>query len=164
MKIPDHLHVNHVARCADRLLATCFADGTLRDLRSFEIVARLDGHFLHDGVVHGEALWLTSIDGGVIELDRSTLRQRRRMEVFAAGHYGWCRGLSVTDEHLAVGLTEVRRGRLPRHRWADLDPAGSETSVLLLDRQHGRLLARVDLTDPTRHAKIYSVLPMEEAP
>ena len=160
LKVPDHLHVNHVARLGGRLLATCFADGALRDLAGFDVAARLDGHFLHDGVVHGDALWLTAIDGSVIELDAVTLGERRRIDAFAAGHHGWCRGLAVTNEHLAVGLTEVRRGRLPRHRWADREPDGSETSVLLLDRQGGRLLSRVDLTDEARHAKLYSILPI----
>ncbi len=161
LKVPDHLHVNHVARLGGRLLATCFADGALRDLAGFDVAARLDGHFLHDGIAHRDAFWLTAIHGSVIELDAGTLRERRRIDAFATGHHGWCRGLAVTDDHLAVGLTEVRRGRLPRHRWADRDPEGSETSVLLLDRQDGRLLARVDLTDETRHTKLYSVLPIE---
>ncbi len=97
----------------------------------------------------------------MIELDAETLRERRRIDAFATGHHGWCRGLAVTDDHLAVGLTEVRRGRLPRHRWADREPDGSETSVLLLDRHSGQLLSRVDLTDEQRHAKLYSVLPIE---
>jgi len=160
LKVPDHLHVNHVARIGGRLLATCFADGALRDLHGFDVAARLDGHFLHDGNSHGDAFWVTAIDGSVIELDAVTLRERRRIDAFATGHHGWCRGLAVTDDHLAVGLTEVRRGRLPRHRWADRDPDGSETSVLLLDRRDGRLLSRVDLTDEARHAKLYSVLPI----
>ncbi len=161
LKVPDHLHVNHVVRLGQRLLATCFADGALRDLHGFSIAAQLHGHFLHDGIVQGDAFWLTAIDGSVIELDAATLRERGRIDAFAAGHQGWCRGLAVTDDHLAVGLTEVRRGRLPRHRWADRDPEGSETSVLLLDRQDGRLLSRVDLSDEARHTKLYSVLPIE---
>ena len=161
LKIPDHLHVNHVARVGGRLLATCFADGALRDLAGFSVAARLDGHFLHDGFPQADGLWLTAIDGGVLELDAQTLRVRRRIEAFNTGHHGWCRGLAVTDDHLLVGLTEVRAGRLPRHRWAERDPAGSETSVLLLDRRDGRLLARVDLSDKERHAKLYSVLPIE---
>ncbi len=164
LKVPDHLHVNHVAFVGDRLIATCFADGTLRDLRTFEIVVRLPGAFLHDGIVHGDSLWLTAIDGTLIELDTNTLGERRRLAAFASGHYGWCRGLAVTDDHLLVGLTEVRRGRMPRHRWADRDPEGSETSVLLLDRGNGRLLARVVLTDGQRHSKLYSVLPQLESP
>lgn len=161
LKVPDHLHVNHVAQVGGRLLATCFADGALRELSGFDLAARLDGHFLHDGIVHDDAFWLTAIDGSVIELDAGTLRERRRIDAFAPGHHGWCRGLAVTDNHLAVGLTEVRRGRLPRHRWADREPDGSETSVLLLDRRDGRLLSRVELSDEVRHTKLYSVLPIE---
>lgn len=163
-KVPDYLHVNHVAFVGGRALATCFADGTLRDLRFFEAVVRVPGAFVHDGFVHGDGLWLTAIDGTIIELDADTLSERRRLPTFRTGHYGWCRGLAVTDNHLLVGLTEVRRGRLPRHRWADREPEGSETSVLLLDRADGRLLSRVDLTDPIRHSKLYSVLFAEGGP
>jgi hypothetical protein len=162
LKVPDHLHVNHVAQVGGRLIATCFADGALRDLHRFDVVARLPGHFLHDGVVRGGSLWLTSIDGGLIELDALTLRERSRIDAFATGRCGWCRGLAVTDDHLAVGLTEVRRARLPPHRWADRDPEASETSVLLLDRRDGRMLSRVDLTDPARHSKLYSIIPVED--
>lgn len=161
LKVPDHLHLNHVAMVRDRLIATCFSDGALRDLHGFDVVTRLEGHFLHDGIAQGDGFWLTDIDGSLIELDQPTLRERRRIGVFDTGHWGWCRGLAVTDHHLAVGLTEVRRGCLPRHRWADRDPEGSETSVLLLDRHDGRLLARVDLTDEVRHSKLYSVIPFE---
>ena len=163
VKVPDHFHINHVARLNDRLLATCFSDGGVRDLCGFQVAARLSGRYLHDGVAHAGSFWLTDIDGSVLELDGVTLRQLRRIDTFASGHFGWCRGLAVTDEHLVVGLTEVRRGRLPRHRWADRDPDGSETSVLLLDRRSGRLLARVDLTDEARHAKLYGILPIEAA-
>ncbi len=159
LKVPDYLHVNHVAQVGGRLLATCFTDGALRDLQGFGVATRLEGRFLHDGVTHGDAFWLTAIDGTVIELDAATLHERRHIHAFATGHHGWCRGLAVTDDHLAVGLTEVRRARLPRHRWADRDPEGSETSVILLDREDGRLLARVDLTDSGRHAKLYSIVP-----
>jgi len=159
-KVPDHLHVNHVVPHGDRLVATCFADGTLRDVHRFEVLARLDGAFPHDGELHGDAIWITTIDGGVLELDANAFAVRRRLDAFASGHHGWCRGLAVTEEHLAVGLTEVRPSRLPRHRWSDRRPQGSETSVLLLDREDGRLLARADLTDADRHTKIYSILPL----
>lgn len=160
LKVPDYLHVNHVAFLGGRAVATCFADGTLRDLSTFEVAASFPGSFLHDGILQGDSFWLTAIDGTLFELDPKTLNERRRLATFATGHHGWCRGLAVTNDHLAVGLTQVRRGRLPRHRWAEEDPEGSETSVLLLGREDGRLLARVDLTDEARHAKLYSVLPM----
>lgn len=163
-KVRDHLHVNHVASHGGRLIATCFADGSLRDLGALEIVWQRAGAFLHDGVVDGGSLWLTAIDGTVLELDVATFGVKRELRVFDTGRTGWCRGLALRGEQLlVVGLSEVRRERLPRHRWAERDPDESETSVLLLDRRDGRLLARVDLTDRARHSKLYSVIPLEDA-
>jgi hypothetical protein len=162
LKVRDYLHINHVARVGNRTLATCFGDGSLRDLANFKTVWRQEGAFLHDGVAHGDGFWLTAIDGTLIELDATTFTERKRLSAFDAKHHGWCRGLAVTNEHLVVGLTEVRRARLPRHRWAEHDPDTSETSVLLLDRDDGRLLARVDLTDRARHSKLYSVILLPE--
>lgn len=163
LKVPDYLHVNHVAMVRGRMLATCFADGTLRDVERFEVVARFEGAYLHDGVSHGDGLWLTAIDGTLLEVDADSMRVRSSFSVFETGHYGWCRGVAVTDDYLLVGLTEVRRGTLPRHHWANRDPDGSETSVLLIDRRERRLVGRVTLSDEHRHSKLYSVIPMPEA-
>jgi len=160
LKIPDYLHVNHVAQVGDKVLATCFADGSIRDLRNLSEVARLEGQFLHDGVAFGTSFWLTTIDGSIVEFDCKTFVERRRFRVFPTGHYGWCRGLAVTSDHLMVGLT--RLVKRPPQPWTNLEPAGSETSVLLLDVRDGRLLARIDLTDTVRNSKIYSILPIED--
>jgi hypothetical protein len=162
--VRDHLHVNHVTFDGDRMLATCFGDGTLRDLGKLDVVFSRPGTFIHDGLIDGDTLWLTAIDGTLLELDRSSLTVRRSLDAFRGGHHGWCRGLAAVGGYLLVGLTEVRAGRLPRHRWADREPEGSETSVLLLDRADGRLLARVDLTDRERHSKLYSVIPSPRTP
>ena len=160
LKVPDFRHINHVAKVGGRLLATCLVDGCLWDIEAFESVCVLADVFPHDGVAHSGSFWLTAIDGSLIELDLASLKERRRLSTFETSHYGWCRGLAVADDHLLVGLTEVRRGRLPKHRWAERDPSGSETSVLMLDRRDGRVMARVDLTDKARHSKIYSVIPI----
>lgn len=164
LKVPDHLHPNHVCVTPNQTLVTCLYDGTVRDLRTFDTVLTLPDAHPHDGVIAADAFWTTSIDGLV---RASPLRDGRvegeagtRLRVFETGHAGWCRGLWTDGRLLAVGLTEVRRGRLPRHRWADREPEGTETSVLLLELPEGRLLARVDLTDRERHSKIYSILPM----
>lgn len=161
-KLRDHLHPNHVVCIGDRVLTTCFADGTVRDLARLEVMWREPGAYVHDGFPHGDSLWFTAIDGQLFELDAHSFEEKRRLSLFDVGHCGWCRGLLVTDQHLVVGLTEVRTPRLPRHRWAERDPGDSETSVLLLDRRDGRLLARVDLTDRIRHSKVYEILPLEK--
>ena len=163
-KVVDPLHLNHVTFVGDRMLATCFADGTLRDLRTFEAVFSAPGAHLHDGVVDGTQLWLTAVDGTVFTLDTETFALRQRRAVFETGHHGWCRGLAVTPTHLLVGLTEVRPSRPSRHPWSRAPAEGSETSVLMVERSSGALVSRVDLSDRDRHSKLYSVLLIDEAP
>lgn len=165
LKVPDHLHPNHVCPTTTQTLVTCLYDGTVRDLRTFETVLTLPGALPHDGFPSAHAFWMTSIDGLV---HAAPMRDGRvageaevRLRVFDTGHAGWCRGLWTDGRLLIVGLTEIRRSRMPRYRWADREPEGTETSLLLLELPQGRLLARVDLSDRERHSKIYSILPTE---
>ena len=157
-KVHDYLHLNHVRLSNGQLLASCLDDGSVRDMYTLRVVAQVPGLYPHDGVPDGDKWCVTGIDGRVLVLDLDTSTIVEELDTFSTGHYGWCRGLHVNPRSVVVGLTEVRRGRLPKHRWSELDPDGSETSVVLLDRQRGDLLARVDLTDAARHSKIFSVL------
>lgn len=157
-KVRDFLHLNHVAALNGNLVVTCFTDGTLRDARTFEVLARFPGHFLHDGVVDGDSFWLTTTDGGIFELDARSFGLRRRLSAFSKAHYGWCRGLDIKGDFAAVGLTEVRDSKVPRYRWADLPSTGSETAVRLLDRRTGSVLSNVFLGDVARHSNVYGIL------
>lgn len=167
LKVSDHLHLNHVCVTATQTLATCLYDGTVRDVGTLQTVLALPGAYPHDGHVAAGTFWATSIDGRVwCALPRNGRVEGDawvRLRAFETGHAGWCRGLWTDGRLIALGLTEVRRGRLPRFTWAARDPEGTETSILLLDLSDGRLLARVDLTDPGRHSKVYSILPAEGA-
>jgi hypothetical protein len=159
--VRDYLHPNHVAGFDRRLLCTRLADSRVVDLRTFEtVIEDLPGP-PHDGLFADGRLWLTCVGGQVVEFEPSAelpWRQASCRDVVAAtGRSGWCRGLHVTADLLVVGLTEIREPSC--YRWRDLPLAGTETSILALDRATGRLLQRVDLTDRARHSKIYSVLP-----
>lgn len=166
-KVRDHLHPNHVCVTRTQTLVTCLDDGTVRDVRTFRTVLSIPEAYPHDGHFAAGSFWMTSIDGRVWE---APVRHgqvegpaRCRLNVFETGHAGWCRGLWTDGRRAVVGLTEVRRSGLPRHPWARREPEGTETSVLMLDLADGRLLARVALTNPGRHSKIYSILPMERS-
>jgi len=166
LKVRDYLHPNHVCVTPEQTLVTCLYDGSVRDLRTFQTVLALPGVHPHDGFLAAGAFWTTSIDGLVraapLRKGRLAGEAEVRLRVFEAGHAGWCRGLWTDGRLLAVGLTEVRRERMPKHHWADREPEGSETSVLLFELASQRLLARVNLTDPERHSKLYSLLPVED--
>jgi len=165
LKVPDHLHPNHVCVTPAQTLVTCLYDGTVRDLRTFETVLRIKDARPHDGLAVADRFWTTSIDGKVraapLWNGRVTGEAEVRLRVFDTGHAGWCRGLWTDGRWMAVGLTEVRRDRMPPYRWAEREPEGTETSIVLLELASGKLLARVDLSDAERHTKVYSLLPVE---
>ncbi|MCA9716586.1 MAG: hypothetical protein KC468_18085, partial [Myxococcales bacterium] len=158
-RVVDHVHPNHVVEVAGERIVTCLHDGSLRSLETMSTRLCIPG-YPHDGVLTPDGLWFTTIDGGIwrAPLPLGQGPATRLAEAFSPGRVGWCRGLLVTPELLIVGLTEVRRDRLPRHRWADADPADSVTGLVILDRKSGASRGFVDLTDRARHHKIYSIV------
>jgi hypothetical protein len=75
---------------------------------SFEI----DVGFPHDGVPDGESVWYTSVNGYVSRLDMAAkkLMWRADLNRFATKNMalGWCRGIAVLDNWLAVGFSRLR--------------------------------------------------------
>jgi hypothetical protein len=163
-KLRDYFHPNHVRPTGRQLLVTRLLDRSVWDLFSLRPVIESTPGLPHDGLIDGDRFWITCVNGLVVayamEHGMLTDREVERLDVFAeTGHTGWCRGLWVTPEYIVVGLTEIREGRMPRHRWCDRPFADTNTSVLCLDRASRRLVSRVDLTDPLRHSKIFALLP-----
>jgi hypothetical protein len=160
-KVRDYAHPNHVAVLEGRLLVTRFIDRAVEDVTTFQRVIEGTPGLPHDGLIDGDRLWLTCVNGLVvayaIEDGRVTGREIERIDVFATGHTGWCRGLAVTRDYVVVGLTAIRR--MPRYRWCELPLEETETSVLCIDRATHRLAGRIEL-EGARHPKIFSVLPL----
>lgn len=159
-KVRDYVHPNHIAVVGDQVLVTRLRDSSVMDVtRQQVVIADTPGH-PHDGQAVGPTFWVTCVDGIVvgyaIEEGRVTGRQTELIDVRQSGHFGWCRGLHVTDDVIVVGLTEVRRS--PGHRWRGGERAATETSVLALDRASGAVMARVQLTDRERHSKVFGIV------
>ena len=152
-KVRDYLHPNRVVEFAGRLAVTMLATCEVRCARTFERLAAIPGH-PHDGAVHDGRLFVTTTDGRII-----AVRDDGSLEVVVdtshTGHNGWCRGLAVARDCIAVGLSEIRRS--PRFAWTGPPFEETETSVLWLDRS-GVLQAQVDLTDRGRQSKVFSLL------
>ncbi|UQA58612.1 hypothetical protein [Polyangium aurulentum] len=161
-KVRDYIHPNHVTSLDGRLLVTRFIDRAVDDVTTYRRVIADTPGLPHDGLVDGDRFWITCVNGLVIayaiEGGRVTGREVERIDVFATGHSGWCRGLAVTPGHVIVGLTAIRR--MPRYRWCDRPFEETETSVLAIERATGKLARRVELDGEGRHPKIFSVLPL----
>lgn len=158
-KVRDYTHPNGVVVWGDRLAATLLAGFELRCVRTHRTLARLVAP-PHDGVLVGAELWLTTVDGRVWRIARSG-EAALVLDTAATGHLGWCRGLAVDGDTIAVGLTAIRSP--PRFAWRAEPHDRTETAVLWLDRASGRLRASVDYDDPSRHPKLFALLPARGA-
>ena len=161
-KMRDFVHPNHVSVGAHGAWVTCFQDQRVRDLRTGQVILEGLPGFPHDGLLEGGKLWLTCTQGSVLAYTPSPQgwALEHRLETFETGHTGWCRGLAVTPELLAVGLTRIET--MPRYRWCDLPFDTTETSVLGLDPHHGKLLAHVDLGAFGAQPKVFSILHIKD--
>jgi hypothetical protein len=155
-KVRDYRHPNHVALWGSHLVVTQLATQELRCLRTHRCLARLVAP-PHDGVVVGEDFWVTTVDGRIWRVPPAG-EPTLVAEVSATGHLGWCRGLSVFDDSIAVGLTALQME--PGYPWRDEPRELTETSVLWLDRLTGQLRGRALYDEPGRPAKLFALLPL----
>jgi hypothetical protein len=68
----------------------------------------------HDGLVHENRLYFTTVDGRIVIVDRDTLRLDQIVDLMQihGGNalLGWCRGLlAIGENKLWVGFTRVRK-------------------------------------------------------
>lgn len=153
-KVRDYAHPNHVVPWGDHLVATMLATRELRCVRCHRALAQFDGH-PHDGVLIDDELWVTTTDGCVWRVAR-TGATSLVLDVAATGHLGWCRGLFVSADSLAVALTAIQTA--PQYPWRAESPGRTETSVLWLDRATGEVRGRVAYEEPNRPAKLFALL------
>ena len=71
----------------------------------------------HDGLVMGDRIYFTTVDGQVVIVDRRSLRTETVVDLKEIdGHgciLGWCRGiLPLDDRHCWIGFTRVRKTQL----------------------------------------------------
>jgi hypothetical protein len=158
-KVRDYAHPNHVVIWGGRLVATLLARRELRCLRSHRTLARLEAP-PHDGVLVGDDLWLTTVDGRVWRVspggDASLV-----LDTSTTGHLGWCRGLAIGENTIAVGLTAIRSQ--PQYAWRSAPYEHTETAVLWIEHLTGRLRACLRYDELDRHAKVCSLIPARGA-
>ncbi|HWO25248.1 MAG TPA: hypothetical protein VNO30_41195 [Kofleriaceae bacterium] len=157
-KVRDYAHPNHVIVWGDHLVVTLLARRELRCMRTHNAVAHLEAP-PHDGVLVGDDLWLTTVDGRVWRVARGGAAALV-VDTSATGHLGWCRGLAILGSTIAVGLTAIRSE--PQYTWRSAPHEQTETAVLWIEPATGQLRGHVRY-EPERHPKLFALLPARGA-
>jgi len=127
--------------------AVCLSDRTKR------IRIALEGP--HDGVLHGNHIYFTTVDGKVVIVDQKSLQLDRVIELQEIDNknaiLGWCRGLLPIDErYVWVGFTRIRKTQFKENvLWVKnvVRPGMSEkpTHIALYDILKRKCLQEIDL-------------------
>jgi hypothetical protein len=110
---PHAAHPNYVFRIGDEVWATRFEQRDAVSLANPDRRIEIGIERVHDGVVHGDTIYFTTVDGKLVLADAVSLQVARVIDL-AALHpadvlLGWTRGLHVMDAtHVWVGFSRIR--------------------------------------------------------
>ena len=170
---PHRSHPNFVFELDGEVWATRFHQRDAVCLTNPKLRIELGGECPHDGVVAGERIFFTAVDGKIVIVDRRTLRieqkidlrqiQDREQQVLPA----WCRGLFPVDERsIWVGFTRIRKTVFREHvRWVrSVLHEGTvvmPTHIALFDIHQKRCLQQFDL-EPYRMNTVFGIFPVPD--
>jgi hypothetical protein len=109
----------------------------------------------HDGLVSGNRIYFTTVDGRIVTVDRHTLQVSSITDLKEISNrntlLGWCRGLLPVDDHtIWVGFTRVRKTKIAENvLWVRSvfreGMTEAPTHIALYDTARGRSLQEFDL-------------------
>ncbi len=112
---PHLAHPNHVFYLGNEPWVTRFEQ---RDAMSLDDSSRrieIGVERLHDGIVHGDNVYFTAVDGKVVIADTKTLTVTEIIDLTTMHPpdtlLGWCRGLMLDGDRMYVGFTTIRPTR-----------------------------------------------------
>ena len=112
---PHRAHPNHVFFVGDEPFATRFECRDAISLVDPERRIDIGTERVHDGVVVGDRIHFTTVDGYVVIADAADLQVVERVKLTSPlgddAVLGWCRGLTITDDHAWVGFSRIRATR-----------------------------------------------------
>lgn len=131
-----------------------------------------DEHGIHDGIVHGDFIYFTSVDGTVIRVDGRAGEADRvyDLNAWVEGDtpLGWCRGLARLDEHhFAVGFSRLRQTkwtqniRWVKHRLGGDGSGMNPTRVVIFNLDKEEIVAEYEVESVGLNA-VFSIHLMSE--
>jgi hypothetical protein len=169
---PHHSHPNGVFQLGEEVWVTRFGQRDAVCLTTPGKRINIEVQRPHDGLVCGERIYFTTVDGRIVIANRHTLAIDHIInlnEIHRAYDQndqllGWCRGvLPVDDQKIWVGFTRVRKTRFTenvlwvKHAFKEKE---SPTHIALYDIVERKCLQEIDLE---RHGMnvIFGIYPAE---
>ncbi|WP_461534727.1 hypothetical protein [Spongorhabdus nitratireducens] len=160
---PDKWHFNHVFKAGEgleeRIIATSFGARAMMDPETLEVISSKLPVQPHDGFVHGDYLWVTTVSGTIY---RAAINQPLVFEpvvdLFAyAPHQGWCRGMYISGDKLFVGITAIYE-KSNRTRWLKGAIEDSRSGIYKISLSSLQIEAFYDFST-AEGSRIFSIVP-----
>lgn len=169
---PHRAHPNFVFELDDAVWATRFEQKDAVCLTAEAKPLSVGVERPHDGVVHGTAVWFTTVNGHVVQVPRDGSPARDwdlNRIVGARKALGWCRGLHVIDERrVVVGFSRLRPSKIREnlhwvaHQFGAAHTAGALPSrIALFDLERGTMDWEINVEDHGMNV-LFSILPVSE--
>ena len=165
---PHQSHPNFVFELNDQIWVTRFRQKDAICLGTPSRRINIAVQKPHDGVLYGEHLYFTTVDGKLVIVGRRSLRVVEVVDLqqIEGQHalLGWCRGLlAIDDRHFWVGFTRIRKTQFRENiLWMKsiLRPGMSEkpTHIALYDTAEKRCLQEFDLEEHGMNI-VFSIFP-----
>ena len=163
---PHRSHPNHIFLLDGEPWATRFEQRDAISLTDPGRRIEIGLERVHDGVVVGDWIYFTTVDGKIVIASGTTLTVEQVVDLGGIEHpdgdrhLGWCRGLHVDGCHVWVGFSRLRLSRVRANlawvRWGFKPFA--PTRIACYDLEKPRLESEIDLQQHGLDA-IFSILP-----
>jgi hypothetical protein len=162
---PHQSHPNHVFYLGEEAWATRFAQKDAISLDDPRRRIPLDVERVHDGLVHEDRIYFTSVDRKILVADPATLAVERIIDLTAfhdrSDLLGWCRGIAVDGDLAWVGFSRIRATKIRENvGWIAHGMRRScPTHIALYDLARGECVQELELESHGLSA-VFSVLPV----
>lgn len=157
-KVPDSLHINHVMKHQNSIIATSFKQKCLIDGHSFKPLSNVFPEQPHDGFIHNDYIWVTTVSGRIYRAKLSLpFEFKMVLDLFDSGEYhGWCRGLFISGKKLFIGITAIQ-SQNERTQWLKVPANETKTGIYKVDYDSLAIENFYDFSDESGH-RIFTIL------
>jgi len=167
---PHEVHINHIFNLDGEMWVNLGSQRKAQSLDNKDRIIDLDSMFgvdekvlCHDGLVKGDFIYFTSVNGSLVIVSKQTLKVEERIDLNKSANLnkviGWTRGCEVIGTKAYIGVSKMRHSKFKDYtKWiVKGDKVSLPSSILEVD-----LLTKdiVDIYEIENHsgAGVYSII------